>query len=123
MPNAIGSLVFPTPLFPNYLLRGLNLLLKLYITSESFFNLINLESVQMKVIVYSTRTCPWCVKVKDFLKENNVEFKEIYVDEDHEAAKKMVEDTGQMGVPVTEIGEQFVIGYDVSRLKELLKLK
>ena len=76
----------------------------------------------MKVKVYSTQTCPWCVKVKEWLKEKNVEFEEVNDGQDKEAAKEMVEKTGQMGVPVTEIDGQFVIGFDEAKLKELLKL-
>lgn len=28
------------------------------------------------VVVYTSSTCPYCVSIKDFLKENNVEFEE-----------------------------------------------
>ncbi len=75
------------------------------------------------VKVYTTSTCPWCVKVKDFLKEHKIKFKEVNVGEDAEAATQMVEKTGQQGVPVIEIDEQFVIGFNVSELKKLLKIK
>ena len=27
-----------------------------------------------KVIVYSTKTCPWCKKLKEFLKANKISF-------------------------------------------------
>ena len=57
----------------------------------------------MKVKVYSTETCPWCIKVKDWLTENNVEFENIDVNTNQEAAKEMVAKTGQMGVPVIDI--------------------
>lgn len=77
----------------------------------------------MKIVVYSTNSCPHCVYLKDWLKEKNIEFEEINVGEDKEAAKEMVEKTGQMGVPVTEIDGQFVIGFDKEKLKELLKVE
>ena len=76
-----------------------------------------------EVKVYTTSTCGWCVKVKDFLKEHKIKFKEVNVGEDTEAAMQMVEKTGQQGVPVIEIDDKFVIGYDVPELKKLLKIK
>ena len=76
----------------------------------------------MKVTVYSTSTCPWCTRLKDWLKENKIEFEEIDVSIDLDSARRMVEKTGQMGVPVTEIDNQFVTGFDINKLKELLKI-
>ncbi|MAG77925.1 NrdH-redoxin [archaeon] len=76
-----------------------------------------------KVTVYSTPTCPYCVMVKKFLKDNNVEFEEIDVAADQEKAKLMVEKSGQMGVPVVEVDDEIVIGFDKEKLKELLKLE
>jgi glutaredoxin-like YruB-family protein len=75
-----------------------------------------------KVKVYSTPTCPWCHKLKEFLQENNIEFEDINVAEDQEAAKSMVDKTGQMGVPVSEIDGEFIIGFDEPKLKEKLNL-
>jgi len=77
----------------------------------------------MKVKVYSTNTCPWCVKAKDFLKSHKVIFEEINVGENQEAAQEMIEKTGQMGVPVIEIDGKIVIGFNEAKLKQLLKLK
>jgi glutaredoxin len=38
------------------------------------------------------------------------------------AAREMVDKTGQMGVPVIEVDGEFVIGFDKGRIKELLGL-
>ena len=75
-----------------------------------------------KITVYSTTTCPYCVMVKDFLKENKVEFEDINVQENQEAAQEMVKKSGQYGVPVIDIDGEIIIGFDKSRIKELLKL-
>ena len=75
-----------------------------------------------KVTVYSTPTCPWCVKTKEFLKENNVSYQEINVAADHKAAQDMIEKSGQMGVPVTEIDGTIIVGFDKGALKRALKL-
>ena len=77
----------------------------------------------MEVKVYSTKTCPWCYKVKDFLKDNKVEFEDIDVSQNHEAAHEMIEKSGQMGVPVIDIDGEIIIGFNVPAIKEALKLK
>jgi len=76
----------------------------------------------MNIIVYSTPICPWCMKVKNWLKDHNIDFKEVNVMEDQEAAKHMIEKSGQMGVPVTEIDGQMIVGFNEAKLKELLKI-
>lgn len=76
----------------------------------------------MKVIVYTTPACPFCVMVKNFLKQNNIQFEEIDVSADKSKAEYITEKTGAMSVPVTEIDGKFVIGYDIKKLKELLGL-
>ncbi|MBL7206152.1 MAG: glutaredoxin family protein [Candidatus Aenigmarchaeota archaeon] len=76
-----------------------------------------------KVSVFSTPACSWCVKLKEWLKQQKIEFEDIDVSVDQEKAKYMVEKTGQMSVPVTEIDGEFVIGFDIEKLKELLKIK
>ena len=75
-----------------------------------------------KVKVYSTQTCPWCHKVKDFLKENKIEFEDIDVAENQEAAKEMTEKSGQMGVPVIDIDGEMIVGFDQEKIKLALKL-
>jgi len=77
----------------------------------------------MTVKVYSTPTCPFCVMVKDWLKEKKVEFEDINLLEDQDAAKTMMEKTGQRGVPVIDVDGQFVIGFDKAKLADLLKVE
>ena len=73
-----------------------------------------------KVKVYGTETCPWCHKAKDWLKENNVEFEDINVGEDKKAQEEMVEKSGQRGVPVIEVDNEILVGFDEAKLKKLL---
>ncbi|MBR9706335.1 NrdH-redoxin [Candidatus Pacearchaeota archaeon] len=75
-----------------------------------------------KVKVYSTPTCPWCIKTKDFLKEKKIEFEDINVAENQEASKEMVEKSGQMGVPVIDIDGTIIVGFDEAKIKEALKI-
>lgn len=74
------------------------------------------------VIVYSTPACPWCIRVKQFLKENNILFLEWDVSVDRFAADEMVKKSGQMGVPVLDIDSQIVVGFNQDRIKQLLEL-
>ncbi|MBL7100496.1 MAG: NrdH-redoxin [Nanoarchaeota archaeon] len=76
-----------------------------------------------KIKIYSTKTCTYCTMEKDFLKEHNIEFEEIDVSENQDAANEMVKKSGQMGVPVTEIDDEIIVGFDKERLKELLDIK
>jgi glutaredoxin 3 len=75
-----------------------------------------------KVKVYTTTICPWCVKAKDFLKENKVEFEEVNVQLDRKAAEEMIAKSGQMGVPVIEIGDEIIVGYNKPAMKKALNL-
>ncbi|MFA5793912.1 MAG: glutaredoxin domain-containing protein [Candidatus Brocadiia bacterium] len=76
----------------------------------------------MKTVkVYSTPTCPWCVKVKDFLSRRNILFEDIDVSKDPDNAKELLEVSGQYGVPVITMDDQIVIGFDPIRIEELLK--
>ena len=74
----------------------------------------------MDVIVYSSPTCPYCHMVKEFLSHRGINFEERDVSRDRSAAQELVGKTGQMGVPVTVIGGQTIIGFDRARLEQAL---
>ena len=76
----------------------------------------------MKITVYSTPICPWCDRVKEFLRENDIEFEEVNVAQDQEKAQEMIQKSGQTGVPVIDIDGQIVIGFDEAKLRQLLNL-
>jgi len=75
-----------------------------------------------KVKVYSTTVCPWCHKVKEFLKENKIEFEDINVSDDDKARDEMIEKSGQMGVPVIDIDGKIIVGYDKDAIEKALGL-
>ena len=74
------------------------------------------------VKVYSTPTCPYCHLAKQFLKENNIEFEDIDVSVNQQAAQEMIDKSHQMGVPVLDIDGNIVAGFDKAKIKQLLKL-
>ena len=75
-----------------------------------------------KVTVYSTTTCPFCIRVKQFLRENNIVFEDIDVSQDEAMAQKMIEKSGQMGVPVVDIDGEVIVGFDKEKIKGVLGL-
>ncbi|MFH1229523.1 MAG: glutaredoxin domain-containing protein [Candidatus Aenigmatarchaeota archaeon] len=77
----------------------------------------------MVVKVYSTNSCPYCVMAKDFLRDNNVKFVEVNLENDEKAIHEMIEKSGQTGVPVLDINGTVIIGFDVEKIKKALKLK
>lgn len=73
-----------------------------------------------KVTVYSTPTCPFCVRAKQFLKDNNIAFDDIDVSTNEEKAEEMIKKSGQMGVPVLDIDGKIVVGFDKEDIRGAL---
>jgi len=74
-----------------------------------------------KIKVYSTPTCPYCHMLKDWLKEKKVDFEDIDVASDHEAAKEMIGKSGQMGVPQIEINGKIIVGFNKPAIEKELE--
>ncbi|MEM7825334.1 MAG: Uxx-star family glutaredoxin-like (seleno)protein [Candidatus Aenigmatarchaeota archaeon] len=74
-----------------------------------------------KVKIYTTPTCPYCEMAKTFFRENNIDFEETDVSSDREAAIEMIEKSGQIGVPVIEINDKIIVGFDVNAIKKALE--
>jgi glutaredoxin 3 len=73
-----------------------------------------------KVTIYSTPTCTYCQSAKKYFGENDIEFEDFDVSADETKRNEMVERSGQMGVPVIDIGGELVVGFDEGKIKELL---
>ena len=74
----------------------------------------------MEVTVYSTPTCPWCSRAKEFLQQRGVPFRDIDVSVDNIAAAEMVRKSGEQGVPVITVDNEVIVGFDRPRLERLL---
>ncbi len=81
------------------------------------------ERPQKNVTVYSTPSCPWCTTLKNYLRKNGVRFTDVDVSRDSGSAENMVRKSGQQGVPQTEINGEMVIGFDQTKLNQLLDIK
>lgn len=77
---------------------------------------------QKSVTVYSTPTCTWCNTLKAFFRKHGIRFTDIDVSRNRDAAERMVAATGQQGVPQTNIGGEWVVGFDQARIKRLLNI-
>ncbi|MFH1055408.1 MAG: glutaredoxin domain-containing protein [Candidatus Altiarchaeota archaeon] len=77
----------------------------------------------MEVKVYSTPMCPWCKRVKEYLKGRKVEFNEINVAGNKEATQEMIKKSGQMGVPVVDVDGKIIVGFDEEALEAALSGK
>lgn len=73
-----------------------------------------------QVVVYTSNTCPHCTTAKDYLRGRGIEFEEKNVQTDAAARKELIS-KGYMGVPVISVDGQDVVGFDKSKLEELLK--
>ena len=74
------------------------------------------------VTIYSTPTCHFCHAAKEFFTANNVAYTDINVATDLDKRKEMIDKSGQMGVPVIDIGGDIVIGFDQKKLRALLAI-
>lgn len=75
---------------------------------------------EKKVVVYSTPTCPYCKRVKDYLTQKKIAFADVDVSTDREKAKEMIQKSKQMGVPVVIIDSEVVVGFNQAKLDSLL---
>lgn len=86
---------------------------KNYLRARTIFELMS------KVIVFSTKNCPYCRMAKAFLDKQGILYESIDVGEDIGSAKKMIELSGQRGVPVITVDDEVIVGFDSQRLNEL----
>jgi glutaredoxin 3 len=80
----------------------------------------------MKVTVYSTTSCPYCVMLKRWLTEKNIEYTDYMVDKNPYAAQMMVQQSGQQGVPFSTIEQEDgtvdkILGFDRTKFEVALQ--
>ena len=74
------------------------------------------------VTIYTTPTCTYCNAAKQYFEQNDVQYDEFDVSQDMARAQRMVEMTGQTGVPVIEVDGEFIVGFDKPKLASALGL-
>jgi glutaredoxin-like YruB-family protein len=73
-----------------------------------------------RIVVYTSDSCPWCNKAKDYLKGLKLPFKEVNVSRNQAEADKLVKRTGQTGTPQLDINGKYVVGFDKPKIDALL---
>lgn len=79
-----------------------------------------------KITIYSTATCGYCKMLKGYLQSKNIAYQEKHVDQDPQAAKELLDKSGQMSVPLSVIvqddgSEEMILGFDRSRVDALMR--
>ncbi len=75
------------------------------------------------VTIYTTPTCHFCQMAKDFFAEKNVPFTAHDVTTDAAKREEMIQLTGQLGVPVIQIGEDIMVGFDRAKIADKLGIE
>jgi len=73
-----------------------------------------------KVVIYSTPTCPYCKRAKDYFTQKGIAYTDYNVAEDREKAKEMIQKSKQMGVPVIIVDDEVLVGFNQAKLDSLL---
>lgn len=68
------------------------------------------------ITVFTTSQCAYCTMVKKFLTMKGKDFKVVNLEEDVEARQSLLERTGAMTVPITQIDDEFIIGWNPAKL-------
>lgn len=75
------------------------------------------------VRIFTDSLCPWCESAKRFCTEHGIEFTEVDVQADRRGYREMVLMTGQHGVPVVQVGEKAIVGWDPREFRRLMGLE
>ena len=70
-----------------------------------------------EVVLLGTAGCPWCARVRAYLRAGGVPFRELDVEHDPEGARRFAE-LGAVAVPVVQVGGVSVRGYDPTAIRE-----
>ena len=77
---------------------------------------------QPRVLMFSTPSCSFCNKAKRYFRQKKIKFRDVDVSRDPAAARDMQRRSGQMGVPVIDIGGHIIVGFDKPKIDQLLGL-
>ena len=75
----------------------------------------------MNIKIYTTPTCVYCKMAKEYFKAKNISYQEFNVAENDTAREEMVKKSGQLGVPVIDIGGEIFVGFNRPEIEKALK--
>ncbi len=73
------------------------------------------------ITIYSTPTCPFCKMAKAYLAQKNIPFTDVDVSLDAAKQEAMIKKSGQLAVPVIDIGGTIIVGFDQPRIDAALQ--
>jgi glutaredoxin 3 len=76
-----------------------------------------------KIIVYGAEWCGFCHAARRYLDDRGVKYDYRDVEHDANDMRAAIEKSGQMGIPVIDIGGTIIIGFDRPRIDQTLKDK
>lgn len=74
------------------------------------------------ITIYGAEWCAFCHMAMHYLDEKNISYKYIDVEEKPEYAQAAVDKSGQRGIPVIDIDDEIIIGFDKPKIDKALKL-
>jgi len=81
-----------------------------------------------KVLIYALSTCAWCKMAKNFLKDNNIDYEYVDIDqcskEDREKIKKDIQSRGgDLSYPTLIVDDKTLItGFVKNKIKDALEI-
>lgn len=75
----------------------------------------------MAITLYTTPSCSFCHKAKDYFRKNHVQFTEHDIARDQRRAEEMVRKSGQMSVPVIDINGKIIVGFNQLEVERALR--
>jgi glutaredoxin 3 len=75
----------------------------------------------MAITLYSTPSCTYCTKAKDYFRTNGIRFTEYDISRDPRRADEMMRKSGQAGVPVIDINGRIIVGFNKPEIERSLR--
>ncbi|MBU0456569.1 MAG: glutaredoxin domain-containing protein [Nanoarchaeota archaeon] len=75
----------------------------------------------MEIKIYTTPTCLWCEKAKEWFKKKKLKFTELDITEETTYRTEIIEKTGQLSIPVIEIEGNIIVGFDEKEIEEVIE--
>lgn len=80
-----------------------------------------------RITIYSTATCGFCVMLKKYLHEKNIDYVEKRADDNPQYAQELYQKSGQLGVPFSIVTdthgkEVSILGFDTHKINQALGL-
>lgn len=81
----------------------------------------------VNVKIYSTQTCPFCKMEKEYLDGRGIKYENVFIDENTQAAKDLMNLEGQSGVPFTVFikedgSKESLLGFDKEEINRILNI-